>query len=151
MKIFAIIDNNSTTPQYRLLHWRFANQPIVSSTDPTPKRRKGFWYTSSAFWGAQNTECHVIIMTTHQRLSRAAIANIGSYSALSHDNNLQDTWRKSDWCKKLQKCHVSKPQKALNVYQTLSSWWGLGTRLISPLRMFLSLLLCGHIVLDYGR
>ena len=64
---------------------------------------------------------------------------------------MQETWHESDWCNKIQKCHISKPQKALDVYQTLSSWWGLWIRLISPLRMFDSLLLCGHIVPDYGR
>ena len=40
---------------------------------PHPPKEERVWYTSSAFWGAQDAERHVIVMTTHQRLSRAAI------------------------------------------------------------------------------
>ena len=83
------------------------------------------WYISSAFWGTQDAACHVIVMTTHnfgmathQRLLRAAIVG---YRAVSYDNHMQATWRESDWCNRIQKCHVSKPQKVLDVYQTLSS------------------------------
>ena len=39
----------------------------------------------------------------------------GSYSAVSHDNHMQATCRESDWCVDIQ----NKPQKALDVYQTL--------------------------------
>ena len=44
---------------------------------------------------------------------------------------MQATLRESDWCNRIQTCQVSKAQKALDVYQTLSSFWGwgLGTRL----------------------
>ena len=56
----------------------------------------------------------------------ASTALICSYSAVSHDNHMQTTWHKSDWRNRIQKCHVSKPQKALDVYQTLSSFWGWG-------------------------
>ena len=47
---------------------------------PHPQKEERVWYTSSAFWGAQDAAGHVIVMTTHrmpmathQRLSRAAI------------------------------------------------------------------------------
>ena len=77
---------------------------------------------------------HRFGMATHQWLSCTAIVG---YSAVSHDNHMQATWRESDWCDRIQKCHVSKPQKALNVYQTLSSFWGwgLGTRLVDLAEM----------------
>ena len=52
----------------------------------------------------------------HQRLSRVAIVG---YSAVLHDNHVQATWCESDWCDRIQKCHVSKPQGVLNVYQIL--------------------------------
>ena len=59
------------------------------------------------FWGAQDTACHVIVMTmhcfgmaTHQWFSLAAIVG---YSAVSHDNHMQATWRESDWCVSIQK------------------------------------------------
>ena len=61
----------------------------------------------------QDAACHVIVMTTHQRLSRAAIVGY-IYTAVLHDNHMQATWRESDWCNRIQKCHVSKPpQKAV--------------------------------------
>ena len=41
------------------------------------------------------------------------------YSEVSHDNHMQATWHESDWCDRIQKCHVSKPQRVLNVYQIL--------------------------------
>ena len=34
------------------------------------------------------------------------------------------TWCNSDWRNRIQKCHISKPNKVLDVYQTLSSFAG---------------------------
>ena len=51
------------------------------------------------------------------------IAMVG-YSEVSHDNHMQVTWYESDWCDRIQKCHVSKPQRVLNVYQILFSFGG---------------------------
>ena len=45
---------------------------------------------------------------------------------MSRDNHVQATWHESDLCDRIQICHVSKPQKALDMYQTLSSFWGWG-------------------------
>ena len=48
----------------------------------------------------------VIVMTTHRfgmathQLSRGAITG---YSAISHDNHMQATWRESDWHVDIQK------------------------------------------------
>ena len=80
------------------------------------------------FWGTQDAACHVIVMTmhrfgmaTHQWLSCAAIVG---YCTVSHDNHMQATWHESDWCNRIQKCHVSNPRKR-SIY-----WgWGLGMRL----------------------
>ena len=56
---------------------------------------------------------------------------------------MQATWRESDWCDRIQTCQVSKTQEALDVYQTLSSFWGwgLGTRLGARARSSAQLML----------
>ncbi len=67
---------------------------LQSNLVPRPHPRGGnwVWYTSSAFWDAQDAVSHVIAMTTHhfimathQLLSRVAIVG---YSAVSHDNRV---------------------------------------------------------------
>ena len=58
---------------------------------PCPQGGKGLVYIS-AFWGAQDVVCHMIVMTTHhlgtathQPLSRTAIV---VYNRVSHDNHM---------------------------------------------------------------
>ena len=60
-----------------------------------PQKEERVWYTSSAFWGAQDAAGHVIVMTTHrigmathQRLSHAAIGGLLHKAAV---------WRKALW------------------------------------------------------
>ena len=80
------------------------SQPGSLVTIPHPQKEERVWYTLSAFWGAQDAACHVIIMTRHrfgmamhQWLSRAAIV------VVSHANHMQATWRESDWHVNIQK------------------------------------------------
>ena len=79
---------------------------------------------------------HRFGMATHQWLSRAAI--VVGYRAVCNDNHVQDTWRD-----RIQICHISEPQKALNMYQILSSFWGwgLGMRLTHTLYIYITQLL----------
>ena len=50
------------------------------------------------------------------------------------------TWRESDWCNRIQTCQVSKTQKALDVYQTLSFFWGWGLGARLEKRVFFKIL-----------
>ena len=91
---------------------------IVSSPDP-PQRGRRVWYTSRAFWGAQDVACHKIVMTTYR--------TIWAWQRINH-SHAQQYLAMAD-------CHMiitskphgtnligasefrNKPKKALDVYQ----------------------------------
>ena len=59
---------------------------MKSCSQTPPSRRERVWYTSSAFWGAQDAAYHVIDMTTHrfgmemhQPLSRVQYCIVGNF------------------------------------------------------------------------
>jgi hypothetical protein len=76
------------------------------------------WYTSSIFWGTQDAARHVIVKTTHR--FGTATHQLLSIVAIAWCHVI--TWHESDWYYRTQKCHISKPQIQLSVYQTLSSF-----------------------------
>ena len=123
-----------------LLKIRYANNDIawtfvVSSPDPTPKRRRGSGTHRALFevhrmqhvmwrsWQAlfRHGNASVTLTCSNRWLARGVNDNHMIIICKPH----------GDWCDRIQTCQVSKIQKALDAYQTLSAlWgWGLGTGL----------------------